>query len=346
MAVIFDTSTVRPEERADRLRVAMAETSASSVALLGDGGSVDARLDVWQLGESYLFRAESSPVRMSRSSQQARRDPVPLLALAVQERGMGLHRQFEPLNRVRPGALMGMDMTEAFEFSWLGQGASQALMMPLEQLDVPSGLLRDALPRLTHSPLYDLMTTHVVELFKAADALSAHPLAAEVASSSIDLVRGLVASLSPEGALRREVAAQTLWVRVREYVRQHLRDPGLTAASIAAAHNISVRKLYSVCAGVDCSSSGPHSHDPWRRLSWAFGCRPDAPCWPRDRRCRSAPSPTTAVLQTRRTSVAASGSPTACRRHSIGMSYAMPRSRGLRFGSRRNDSPRHVGVGR
>lgn len=253
MAVVFDTSTVRPEDRADRLQVAMAEASASSVVLMGDGAPVSARLDVWQLGESYLFRAESSPVRMSRSDRQARHDPVPLLALAVQERGVGLHRQFEPLSRVRPGALMGMDMTEAFEFSWLGAGASRALMMPLEQMDLPPGVLRDALPRLAQSPLYDLVTTHVEELFNAADALSTHPLAAEVVSSSIDLARALVASLSPQGAVRNEIAAQTLWVRIREYVRQNLRDPGLSAGSIAAAHNISVRKLYNLCAAADVS---------------------------------------------------------------------------------------------
>lgn len=253
MTVVLDTSTVSAAERLERVRVAMSETSASSVALLGHAGQVNARLDVWQLGDSYLFRAETSPVRMSRSEKQARRDPVPLLALAVQERGEGLQRQFTPLSRVRPGTLMGMDMTEPFEFSWSVQGASRALMMPLDQLDVPAGLLRHALPRLAGSPLYDLVTAHIVELFEAADALSAHPVADQVADSSVALARALVSSLSPDAAARREAAAQTLWMRIRAHVRQNLRDPGLDAASIAAAHNISVRKLYGVCAAVDVS---------------------------------------------------------------------------------------------
>lgn len=253
MAVILDTFTMPDRERFERVRVAMAETSASSVALPGDGRPVNARLDVWQLGGSYLFRAATSPVRMSRSEQQARRDPVPLLALAVHERGEGLHRQFTPLNRVHPGVLMGMDMTEPFEFSWSGQGASRALMMPLEQLDVPSRLLRQALPHLARSPLYDLMASHIVALFDAADALSARPGAAQIADVSVDLARALLASLSPDATARRDAAAQTLWARVREYVSQNLRDPGLDAASIAAAHNISLRKLYNVCAAADTS---------------------------------------------------------------------------------------------
>jgi AraC-like DNA-binding protein len=253
MAVVFDTAAVAAKERSDRMRVALAETSVSSVALPGDWGPVNARLELWPLGDSYLFRAATSPVRMFRTERQARQDPVPLLALAVQERGEGLHAQFSPLQRVPAGAMMAMDMTEPFEFSWPGQGSSRALMMPLDELDVPAGALRQAIPRLARSPLCGLMTAHIVGLFDAADAVSSHPMAAEIASSSADLARALIASVSPDSATRREVAAQTLFVRVREYVRQHIRDPALTAESIAAAHNVSRRQLFSACAAAGVS---------------------------------------------------------------------------------------------
>ena len=253
MAVVFDTATVPAKERGDGMRVALAETSVSSVVLLGDDEPVSARLDVWPYGDSYLFRAATSPVRMFRTERQARQAPVPLLALAVQEHGEGLHTQFAPTRRVRAGAMMGMDMTEPFEFAWSGRGASRALMMPLEELDVSAEALRHAVPRLGQSPLCELMRTHIVGLFDAANAVSAHPMAAEIASSSVDLARALIASLAPDSATKREVAAQTLFVRVREYVRQNLRDPGLTAESIARAHNVSRRQLYNACAAADVS---------------------------------------------------------------------------------------------
>ncbi|GAA3222001.1 helix-turn-helix domain-containing protein [Actinocorallia longicatena] len=248
MVAMFDSSAVPVAERADLMRAALAETSVSSVALLGARDRVSARLDVWQLGDSYLFRAATSPVRMFRTERQARREPVPLLALAVQEHGEGLHRQFGPPRRVRTGGLMGMDMTEPFEFSWSGQGASRALMMPLEQLDVPADLMRHAVPRLAHSPLYGLVSRHITELFDNADAVSAHPLAAHIAEAGVDLARALIGSLASDGATRKEAAEQTLLARVREHVRQNLHDPHLDAASIAAAHNISRRRLYSLCA--------------------------------------------------------------------------------------------------
>lgn len=212
---------------------------------------MNARLDVWALGDSYLFRAATSPVRMFRTERQARRDPVPLLALAVQERGEGLHQQFAPLNRIHPGGLMGMDMTEPFEFSWSGHGASRALMMPLEELDVSAEQLRHAVPRLAQSPLYGLMTRHIVELFDAADAVSAQPVPADLATVSVDLAHALVESVSADDATRRQAASQMLLIRVREYVRRNVRDPGLTAVSIAGAHNVSLRHLSNVCSAAD-----------------------------------------------------------------------------------------------
>jgi AraC-like DNA-binding protein len=44
------------------------------------------------------------------------------------------------------------------------------------------------------------------------------------------------------------VLAETLLTRVRAHVRHHLTDPDLRPATIAAAHNVSLRHLYKVCA--------------------------------------------------------------------------------------------------
>ena len=87
-------------------------------------------------------------------------------------------------------------MTEMFDFSWTGNGASRALMVPLEQIDMPTDQLRNALPRLARSPLYGLMTDHIVELFEAAGAVTDHPFVDEIATASTDLARALISSLS------------------------------------------------------------------------------------------------------------------------------------------------------
>jgi AraC-like DNA-binding protein len=253
MTVVFDTTTVAAAERADRLRVALAEASLASVTLGDAGGDVHARLEMWPLASSYLFRAATSPVRMFRTERQARSVPVPLLALAVQERGAALHRQFAPVSHVRPGALMGMDMTAAFDFSWSTHAGSRALMMPLDELGLSGQQLRDALPRLADSPLYGLVTRHIVELFGAADAIDTPSVAENLSAVSLDLARALIESVSADGPARRDAAARTLMIRVRDHIRRNLRDPGLSAATIAAAHHVSLRHLYKVCSAAGVS---------------------------------------------------------------------------------------------
>jgi len=94
MAVVLDTRTVPEKDRAKLVVSSMTDTSVSSAVLVEDGTPIHARLDVWPLGRNYLFRAETSSVRRFRTERQVRRDPVPLLALAVHQRGIGHHSQF------------------------------------------------------------------------------------------------------------------------------------------------------------------------------------------------------------------------------------------------------------
>jgi AraC-like DNA-binding protein len=46
---------------------------------------------------------------------------------------------------------------------------------------------------------------------------------------------------------------ESLQLRVTQYIRSNLADPGLSAAQIAAAHHISVRHLYNVLAAAGIS---------------------------------------------------------------------------------------------
>jgi AraC-like DNA-binding protein len=63
--------------------------------------------------------------------------------------------------------------------------------------------------------------------------------------------------------------AETLQLRVMEYVRANLAEPDLTAAAIAAKHHISVRHLYNILA-----RSGISLGD-WVRAQRLEQCRRD-----------------------------------------------------------------------
>ncbi|MER5885631.1 helix-turn-helix domain-containing protein [Streptomyces sp. NPDC001941] len=68
-----------------------------------------------------------------------------------------------------------------------------------------------------------------------------------LATVLLDLLAGVAAHrLADERAPHPEARPRALFLRVQAYVRQHLADPGLSPASVAAAHHISVRYLHLI----------------------------------------------------------------------------------------------------
>jgi AraC-like DNA-binding protein len=86
-----------------------------------------------------------------------------------------------------------------------------------------------------------------------AEALSSDPAAAGLAAVSVELARALLASAAGDTRHRRDALAATLLTQIRAYVRKHLTEPDLTPGKIAAAHHVSVRHLYKVCANANFS---------------------------------------------------------------------------------------------
>jgi AraC-like DNA-binding protein len=94
-----------------------------------------------------------------------------------------------------------------------------------------------------------LVQAHFARLSAVADELSADSEATKLlASTSVQLVRALIASTGLDNAPSRTVAHDTLFSTVMTYVRQHLRDPRMTPRTIATANNISVRLLHNLWA--------------------------------------------------------------------------------------------------
>jgi hypothetical protein len=97
------------------------------------------------------------------------------------------------------------------------------------------------------------MVDHITGMTRRADELSADPAAAGLGAASVELARALVASAAQDTRHRRDALAATMLTQIRGYVCKNLADPGLTPEKIAAAHHISVRQLYKLCAGADFS---------------------------------------------------------------------------------------------
>ncbi|GAB2612909.1 hypothetical protein GCM10027168_52010 [Streptomyces capparidis] len=94
--------------------------------------------------------------------------------------------------------------------------------------------------------------------------------AARLGNVVLDLLASLLShQLEAPAALPREAVEPTLMARIRAYVDEHLDDPELTPAAIAAAHHVSTRTLHRLFHDQEWTVSG------WIRQRRLERCRQD-----------------------------------------------------------------------
>ncbi|MEV0713868.1 helix-turn-helix domain-containing protein [Asanoa sp. NPDC050611] len=249
---MLDTADIPRQDRIDTVYSAMMQASAPSYVVHEDAdGEVHTRIEFWELGDASVFTVRSTGIRLLRTPKLAKEDAAPVVALSVQRLAAGRHEQLGHRQVVRPGALMMVDLSAPYDFSWSGTGAAGCLQIPIDDVGLPIDVIRRAAVNLRASPLYGAVTSHVAQLVREPRRLSTHSAADMFGRASTELARALLASAAPAEPHARAVLAETLLARVRLYVRQHLADPELSPAAIAAAHHISVRYLYRICADAD-----------------------------------------------------------------------------------------------
>ncbi|SDE96200.1 AraC-type DNA-binding protein [Blastococcus fimeti] len=243
---LLDTAVVAPEDRVAAFRAAFDQASVPCrIEHLGPDERVHSRMHLWHFGAANLFTTDASGFRLVRTPRHLRLESPPLIALAVQAGGVGRFGQFGVQSLVPTRQLMLSDLTAPYEFSWEETGGSRAFQIPYDLLGLPPDVVRRAAPRLRGSPVHDLVRDHLVRLAAAAEPLSADPGAASLGAATVELVRALLVSAAGDDRYARAVREETLLTRLLAYARAHLTEPDLGPQRLAAAHNISLRRLYS-----------------------------------------------------------------------------------------------------
>jgi hypothetical protein len=130
-------------------------------------------LDLWEFGSARLFTARSTGVTLVRDARAAGGASYEAVAIGVQGLGSGRHETSSGQRIVRSGELMMVDITRPFDFSWSGTGSSTSLQVPISDLGLPVRVVQRAAERLRRSPLYRIVSRHIVDLTADADTLSA-----------------------------------------------------------------------------------------------------------------------------------------------------------------------------
>lgn len=227
----------------DALRTA---SNASTVEVLKDG--LAARISVTPLGSTAVFSTDSTSMLLARDARVSRDAPDDVIAIGVQTRGTGRHDVYGQQRLVGYGELIVTDITRPYEWSWEGRAAACSLQVPRAVTGLSVDQVRQAALNLRSTPLTRLFGRHLASVAADAEALAAHPYAATVADVSLDLARAVLVEAATAASGERAATDATLPAQVEAYVRQHVRDPDLGPASIAAGLAVSRRHLYRVCS--------------------------------------------------------------------------------------------------
>jgi AraC-like DNA-binding protein len=169
--------------------------------------------------------------------------------MGLQMTGSCVVAQHEREAILRRGDLVIYDSTTPWVISDVDGIRQHKFRIPLDRLALPADVIRRvcAVSLSPGHPITDLAATYFHRLALRPGVFD-RPGGDLVSQPSIELLRAVITTHLDAVELGKEYLHATLVVRIMEYVRTHLREPGLSAGRIAAEHHISVRQLYRILA--------------------------------------------------------------------------------------------------
>ncbi len=242
----MDSAVVPPRERLDFVVDALSDAaSATSFKPATDRGAVRLKMSVWDLGGVGVFDTECSAHTLTRAQRRST-DEAPELLLTYALMGTGVHSQVSHEVAVRESVFWPTYLPAAYRHR-ITDTRTLTVKIPQYVLGIPVDVVRPALEHLHHSPLAPLFKNHISEVRRTANDVEG-VTKLSLGTATLSLARALVASVSPESREGRDAMEDALILRVKAFANEHLADRHLDASAIAAAHFVSVRHLYKVCA--------------------------------------------------------------------------------------------------
>ncbi|MFD6275271.1 helix-turn-helix domain-containing protein [Streptomyces sp. NPDC060209] len=269
MSPVLDTEFIQPQDREEVIRHAVWE---SVVAVDIDHGppaeDISVRIGLGTVGPLRICSARATAVTVRRTETLAREDEEPAVFLGLQVTGTSLVAQNGRECVLRPGEFAVYESIAPYTLLFDEGVDHHFLRFPRSALALPDRLLRDTstVTLGSDNPVARLAFSYFSQL-AGSDELHQGVHADAVVEPSVELLRAVLTSQHGNSSLAKVPLEATLSLRVTHFIRTHLADPDLSAARIAAAHDISVRHLYAVL-----SRSGISLGD-WIRTRRLAECR-------------------------------------------------------------------------
>jgi AraC-like DNA-binding protein len=244
--LVLDTARVPPADRAEAFQSTVSDNCSTSTASFDAPADLQAEVHLAELGPAKVLTINASGTTLRRTPKMSRAMNDCSIALALPVRASNRmswereHRLFGPRD------LILVDLSAPYVYSWPDGGASYAFHVDVDDLGLPRDTIHRAARELRASPLYPLVRDHIARVTAQAEVLAGTAAAQDVGAASTRLMRALIVSAAGDEARLDDALHASEADRVRAYVREHLRDPDLGAARIAAAHAMSLRRLYTL----------------------------------------------------------------------------------------------------
>ncbi|MES4904222.1 MULTISPECIES: helix-turn-helix domain-containing protein [unclassified Streptomyces] len=245
---VFRTEDVPVADRFDRWREHMAKTHVPMELVTHDPDEFQAEQRHLGLGAVSVIPASFvQPLVFRRTPELVRRSDPQTYRLMLLLSGTGIVAANRRTVPYRPYDVLVLDSSRPFELSTGPHSInSVGIELPKALLSLPSGKAERVVGRTLSGREGTglLLRNTVTHLISNADqhAPSEGPRLGTVVA---DLASALFAHvLDADDLLPPETHQQTLALRVRAFIQQHLHDPELTPRAIAAVHHISLSHLH------------------------------------------------------------------------------------------------------
>lgn len=223
-----------------------------------------------RLGALQVAHVRAGPQAVTRSRRHIARDGREYLILSIQQRGTAVKEQDGRESLMRPGDFSLSDSSRPFRKRLDGEFSFVAFHFPRRELQVRDDDLREltATAFTGDTGTAALVSAYFTRMAREAAAFD-DAVRRRVAGTALDLLTLLIDEHRGRAGSRAAKAAAASLVRVKDHITRHLADPGLSPATIAAAHFMSVRHLHKLFEQDGATVAG------WIRTQRLERCRRD-----------------------------------------------------------------------
>jgi AraC-like DNA-binding protein len=242
----WDSRSFLADERSEALRETIKQHVVDVNLDLPDSPEqVHATVDLTSLGSIQVCTVRAMPTVVRRTRRQASADSEPSLFVTLQVKESSVMVQHGREAVLRPGDMAVYATTTPYTLAFGGGVHAHFLRFPLHELGLRDEVIDfvSARPLVREDPIAGLAWQFLAGL--ASTTLSTAN-ASLLANPAGELLRTALTTAMPDSPLHRENLNETAALRIENFIRTHLGDPDLSAATIAAAHHISVRQLYVI----------------------------------------------------------------------------------------------------